>query len=429
MKPEELKLSLKNCLLENWTSVEEWFQSQSLLFDAPLTGSIDIRDGGFKIAPVDANLYPAGWNNLCQADRAEASSVFKKTITSKLDSLGLNFSNRAPWIHVIPENHTKNLFYWENLKTLAELVRGAGFKVTIGGIDLPVDFSTQAEQLLETASGGSLSVVKTWIEDHTLHTPSGTPDLILVNNDFSSGPPSELFHLKQPVSPPLCLGWFRRSKYNHFAIYEKTAKEFCLEFKIDPFLLTPYGSLVEEVDFSEKIGFEQMAEKADALIQKLEAEYKEREIPWKPKVFVKSDSGTYGMGILVIESPDEILNLGRKARNKMDVVKNKLKTTRVLLQEGIPTLLTTSEGDTAEPVIYFSALQLVGGFLRANRERGHLENLNAKGMVFKKLCMAELRKESRNDRIEEIVYGTIARLSALSMAKEVEELSHLKDCP
>ncbi|MEC8106203.1 MAG: glutamate--cysteine ligase, partial [Candidatus Thermoplasmatota archaeon] len=31
--------------------------------DVPIYGSVDIRDAGWKIAVVDANQFPAGFNN------------------------------------------------------------------------------------------------------------------------------------------------------------------------------------------------------------------------------------------------------------------------------------------------------------------------------------------------------------------------------
>ena len=71
---------------------------------------------------------------------------------------------------------------------------------------------------------------------------------------------------------------------------------------------------------------------------------------------------------------------------------------------------------------------VMGGFLRKNPMRGKDENLNAKGMVFQKLCISDLRKVGSGgigkDLELELVYGTIAQLSAAAMSLEVKEAIH-----
>jgi glutamate--cysteine ligase len=81
----------------------------------------------------------------------------------------------------------------------------------------------------------------------------------------------------------------------------------------------------------------------------------------------------------------------------------------------------------AEPVIYLFGCQLIGGFLRTNTEKGVEDNLNSQGMVFKKLCMSDLRTpetdtledELKEEPILELVYGSIARISALATGMEL----------
>ena len=38
----------------------------------------------------------------------------------------------AKRILLIPESHTRNLFYWENVKVLQRIIEGAGFLVRMG---------------------------------------------------------------------------------------------------------------------------------------------------------------------------------------------------------------------------------------------------------------------------------------------------------
>jgi glutamate--cysteine ligase len=146
---------------------------------------------------------------------------------------------------------------------------------------------------------------------------------------------------------------------------------------------------------------------------------------------VKNNSGTYGMGIMVVHSAEEVRSMNRRTKHKMSVGKNKMPIHSVAVQEGVPTA-TLVDRLAAEPVIYLYGTELIGGFLRTNTEKGDEDNLNSQGMVFKMLCMSDLRElESDSEDgdalkkkpILEIVYGTIARVSALATGRELAELS------
>ena len=83
-------------------------------------------------------------------------------------------------------------------------------------------------------------------------------------------------------------------------------------------------------------------------------------------------------------------------------------------------------------MIYLLGGELIGGFLRTNTEKGDEENLNSQGMVFKKLCMSDLRtpdadedpEDLKAEPIRELAYGSIARISALATGLELA--SHTK---
>jgi glutamate--cysteine ligase len=97
----------------------------------------------------------------------------------------------------------------------------------------------------------------------------------------------------------------------------------------------------------------------------------------------------------------------------------------VAVQEGVPTA-TLVDRLAAEPVVYLFGCELIGGFLRTNTEKGDEDNLNSQGMVFKMLCMSDLREienepdeEIKKKPILEIVYGAVARVSALATGREL----------
>ena len=57
-------LKLENLIIRNSCEIEQWFRSKWLDQEAPFYASVDLRNSGFKISPVDTNLFPAGFNNL-----------------------------------------------------------------------------------------------------------------------------------------------------------------------------------------------------------------------------------------------------------------------------------------------------------------------------------------------------------------------------
>ncbi|MEK6705384.1 MAG: glutamate--cysteine ligase, partial [Bdellovibrionota bacterium] len=131
-------------------------------------------------------------------------------------------------------------------------------------------------------------------------------------------------------------------------------------------------------------------------------------------------------------SGDELKQTNSRIRNKMSIGKNRLPIDSVIVQEGIPTA-TMVNRLAAEPVIYLCGCELVGGFLRTHAKKGIDENLNSPGMVFRKLCMSDLFSPDNYDSTQEIppdtdqntepvlelVYGSIARVSALATGMEL----------
>ena len=119
-----------------------------------------------------------------------------------------------------------------------------------------------------------------------------------------------------------------------------------------------------------------------------------------------------------ISDPQELFALNRRDKNKMAVGKGNRPITDVVVQEGIPTRFSI-DGAFAEPVIYMLGSELLGGFLRKNPNRGNDDNLNSKGMVFQKLCISDLKRDADRDMELELVYGTIAQISALALTEEL----------
>ncbi len=424
-------------IFKNRDQIHAWFQEQFKNHTAPFYSSVDIRDSGDKIAPVDSNLFPAGFNNICEVDFENASKLFKTQIAEMARDLKLELPKK---ILLIPETHTENRFYLENLYCLKTILDDADFETEIGWINPPprIDGSVDAGATtppltahsttpltthLTTASGKQLVAQALEIRSGILQTMNGfVPDWVVLNNDFSQGYPTYFDEVKQPIMPTYKLGWHSRKKSTHFHFYNQIATEFATLIGIDPWHITIASEAVGNVDFGEGKGIESVLQVAEKMFATLHAQKQAHQLSREPALFIKNDSGTYGMGIMVVHSLDEIKNMNRRTKNKMSVGKNKSQIHQVIIQEGIPTQLST-DGHSSEPVIYMMGHELIGGFIRANTERDDLDNLNSQGMIFKKLCFKDLHdfwncNDFNEFPVLEAVYGSIGRLSALAASRE-----------
>ena len=401
---------------------------------APFYSSVDLRDAGFKVAPVDSNLYPAGFNNICPEDLRTSPSLVRAELLASAKRLG---SESVERVLILPESHTANRYYIENLFYLRQLLTDAGFDVRLGWFgSVPAEVETPDGKVrLFSVTDKELFATPFEVDSKgTLRTRDGfVPDVVLLNNDFSSGYPQILEQVEQPVLPTYELGWFRRKKTDHFRHYNALASEFAAIAQVDPWFFSIDTEVVDDVNFNEDLGLERVAEAVERVLTRTREAYAQRSLKQDPFVFVKNNSGTYGMGILVVRSGDEVMNLNRRAKNKMSVGKNRLPILSLAVQEGIPTT-TLVERMAAEPVIYLTGPELLGGFLRSNLERGTEDNLNSQGMVFRKLCMADLRSaildhedQEYSSEVQlpllEMVYGSIARISALAAGRELAEVA------
>ena len=57
-------LELEQRILNEQPTIERWLRTQWLEHTIPFYSSVDLRNSGFKLAPVDTNLFPGGFNNL-----------------------------------------------------------------------------------------------------------------------------------------------------------------------------------------------------------------------------------------------------------------------------------------------------------------------------------------------------------------------------
>lgn len=409
-------LDLERRFLKEQTAIERWFRTQWQDHTIPFYSSVDLRNSGFKLAPVDTNLFPGGFNNL--------SPDFMSLSVQAAQSAIEKICPEARGALLIPENHTRNQFYLQNVAHLAQILRNAGLMVRIGTLLPEITQPTT----LELANGASLLLEPLVRKGNRLGLSDGfDPCVVLLNNDLSAGVPEILKNLEQAVLPPLEAGWTTRRKSKHFGAYDKVADDFAKLINIDPWLINPYFAVCDKVDFHARTGEDCLAGHVDFLLQRIQAKYAEYGVKDDPFVIVKADAGTYGMGIMTVKDASEIRDLNRKQRNKMAVIKEGMQVSDVLVQEGVYTF-EDIDGAVAEPVVYMVDHFVVGGFYRVHTERGVDENLNAPGMRFSPLafesCCAFPNPDCAPDDTPNrfYAYGVVGRLAMLAAAIEIEEM-------
>ena len=398
------KDQLENFVCEKWDQINAYITDIQLGLPIPFYSSVDIRESREKYAPVDHNMYPAGFNNLCNVDIRGAITLVRETL-KKINS-------QARTVGIIPESHTKNLMYLDHLATLSKLTEEAGYKTCFVSFDAALFPANENFIDLTSASGSPLKIIRGQIQNGTILALGEKIDVAINNNDQSNPWPIEWKEITTPIVPTPLIGWFRRQKNIHFSYYKKVADEFARHFEINPDLIQAQFRAVEDVDFETKQGLEKLGSAVDDLISKL-----------KPgsKVFVKASQGTYGMGISVVSSGEEIINMNRKTRNKMDVGKNSIKFTSLLVQEGVETIIKY-DNNPAEITVYLIDGKSMGGFMRINSEKDTLGNLNSRGMIFRKLCMSDLVSTVEDHKSKDAIYSIIARLATVASAYEIKDV-------
>jgi glutamate--cysteine ligase len=410
-------LDLEKRMLSKTTEIERWFRMAWNDNTPPFYSSVDVRNAGFKLAPVDTNLFPGGFNNL-------SPEVLPLAIQAAVGAIE-RVCPEAKSMVLVPEKHTRNTFYLSNVARLVSILQQTGLDVRLGSVSPEITEPTRFD-----LPDGQFIVLEPLVrQGNWVGVGDLKPCAILLNNDLSAGVPEVLQGLEhQIVLPPLHAGWSVRRKSQHFAAYDSVVDSFSDMMGIDPWLINPYFTHRGQLNFHERIGEEALAEAVNEILNKTRLKYEEYGIKEQPYVVVKADAGTYGMGIMTVKDAAEVLALNRKQRNKMSVVKEGLEVSDVLIQEGVHTFERIEEA-VAEPVVYMIDKFVVGGFYRVHTDRGYDENLNAPGMhfvplAFDKPCNTPDCGGNPDSAVNRFyAYGVIGRLAALAAAHEIEMTS------
>jgi glutamate--cysteine ligase len=395
---------LEQRILDSMPAIERWFRLEWMEHTPVFYSSVDVRNAGFKLAPVDTSLYPAGWNNLTPAMlplAVQAAMVAIEKICPEAKNLLL-----------IPENHgdnLKNTFYLSSIAQLRRIFHMAGLNVRVGSIDPDIKQNTT----IDLPNGESIVLEPVIRSAKRLGLKDFDPCTILLNNELSKGVPGILEELnEQFLLPPLHGSGSIRRKSTHYKSYEDVCKRFGKLLGVDPWLINPMFMTCTDED---------LAATVDTLLAKIKKKYKEYGITDKPFVVVKTDHSSQadkhlGASVMMLRQSNELNKHKDFASFKGELV----------VQEGVLTKERMNDA-VAEPVVYMMDRYVVGGFYRVHADRGMDENLCSPGSRYVPLAFAESTelpqpsvKAGASAPNRFYMYGVIGRLAMLTASYELE---------
>jgi len=345
--------------------ITEWMAKKRQEVPIPIYGSVDIRDCGWKVAVVDANHFPAGFNNVSNDDEEVLSKLLHDHIVRKIPN--------CKWVHLYPESHTRNPGYVENVSTIKRLIEKAGFRCTVGSPEL------EGHGSLDGITG-PLLLDQVLITNDEISIKGEKPDLVMLNNDLTEGMVDGLS--ASDVSPPPHMGWQRRRKSEHYQHLQQYIEEICEIIEVDPWHLLTDWFVSEDKCLEKESCRRMLASEVDEFLARIAAKYDALGIDREPVAFIKNDRGTYGLGIMAVTSGDQLLTLSNRKFKKLMYSKGGVDVENFLIQEGVPTTMKTSDGASVEPVVYLVDGEAASWFYRINNKKGEMENLNSPSARF-----------------------------------------------
>jgi len=398
--------TLNSRIKDNSSELDKWFEKHHENILIPLYSSVDIRVSKNKIVPVDTNIFPAGFNNISENFRINTGKLFRNSLSNKYPG--------AKKILIVPELHTKNAYYWENIYVIKSMLENEDYEVRIGIVS---DNFEKEHVVFTTISGSELDAWKAKSRGNKIVLDDFIPDIILLNNDFSEKCPKTLRDIVQPVVPPVEMGWHTRRKDVNFDFYNSLAAEVADIIGIDPWTINIETCLVENINFDNPDDRKRASECAKKVMSSITAKYNELKITDEPTIFIKSNSGTYGMAVISIKDIESLILMNSSNRKRLRVTKGGAPVRDVVIQEGVPTVFKTKDSSSAEPVIYMVEDSVAGVFYRVNSEKSDSDNLNSKGMRFEPF-------ENTVNEIDTIpeVFTLVSKIAVIAAGYEIEKI-------
>ncbi|MEL0080838.1 MAG: glutamate--cysteine ligase [bacterium] len=375
-------------IAKNLNKIDEWIKKKKEISKPPFYTSTDIRVSENKVVAVDTNIFPAGFNNLSNYFLKKSA----KNIKMYIEKLNLPVER----ILIIPELHTRNPFYWDNIIAIKKMFEIAGILSDVGlivddGTNFMIEFDSTSDLKVKAATVDK-SNNKVFVNDFM-------PDLILINNDFSTHFPNILKDIDQPVIPPVEVGWHSRRKNIHFDFYNSLVDEFCKIFNMDSNIFQLKTELIKNINVEEYDDRLKVANLINDLKSRIGSEQ---------NIFIKSNSGTYGMSVMQVNEGSQFVNLNRSGKKKMKVSKGGKLLSDLIVQEGVDSIFGKKE-----PVYYLIDCEVSGAFYRVNDNKSSRDNLNTRGMYFEPISESGLNP----------TISIISQIGSLATGLEIQHLT------
>ena len=185
---------LEQRILDSMPAIERWFRLEWMEHTPPFYCSVDVRNAGFKLAPVDTNLFPDGWNIL-------SSSMLPLAVQAAMAAIE-KICPEARNLLIVPENQAQNTFYLNNLAQLRRIFHMAGLNVRLGSISPDV----KKPVTMALPNGESITLEPVVRSRGRIGVKDFDPCTILLNNDLHAGAPGiledlSLIHISEPTRP------------------------------------------------------------------------------------------------------------------------------------------------------------------------------------------------------------------------------------
>jgi len=398
-------------VLDSMPAIERWLRLEWMEHTPPFYASVALRNAGFKLAPVDTDLFPRGFNHLTE----EMLPLAVQAAMAAIEKICPEAQN----LLIVPQDDD-GPFHAEHLERLVRIFTMAGLNVRLGSLDP----SLATPRRIALPGGGALAVEPLVRSRRRLGLKDFDPCTILLNHDLAGGTPKLLEGLhEQYLLPPLHAGWVVRRKSRHFQSYEEVAKKFAKLLGMDPWLITPMSGGTVRLAADDRRGLESLKAAADALLARLRRKHKEYGIADKPFVVVKADDGSRGAGVVSLRDAAELDSDGRWAASPLAAGEE---VRELLVQEGVATNERINDA-VAEPVVCTMDRYVIGGYYRVHAGRRADENLSSPGSTFVPLAFAPSHQLPRpgvapgaSPPNRFYMYGVIGRLAMLAAAYELE---------
>jgi len=401
-------LELEKKMLDSMPAIERWFRLEWQEHAPPFYGSVDLRNSGCKLAPVDTNLFPASFHHL-------SPESLPLAVQAAMGAIEKHYPD-ARNVLIVADERLDDLAYLQNLARLTQILRQAGLAVQIGSAD-PALVEARSFELVD----GAILVVYPLVRmshGRRIGVADFDPCMIILNNDMSKQMPEILRHVpEQELLPQPFAGWWFRRKSQHFGAYDDISKKFAKVIDVDPWLLNAFHLHLQDFDPAEAAQRDMLSGHATALLSRIRKKYRHYGVREKPFVVVKSDRGTRGAGVASVRDPAQLLEPAFWQAAGMDGAVD------LLVQEGVPTIERISD-TVAEPVVCMIDRYVVGSFYRVQECLDNRANLNTPSAHYVPLAFAQPAGVQAGSHVAApnrfYMYGVVARLAQLAAAVELE---------